>query len=48
MKKIKPRCKATIKEEKNDLNDKTEYLPTSIKEGLNWLPFFISWGLLQT
>ena len=25
---------------KNDCNDKSEYWPTSIKEGLNWLPFF--------
>ena len=24
---------------KNDCNDKSEYWPTSIKEGLNWLPF---------
>ena len=38
---LKLRCKATIKEEKNDRNNKTEYWPTSIKEGLNWLPFLI-------
>ena len=33
------RCKATIKE-KNDRNDKIEYWPTSIREGLHWLSFF--------
>ena len=36
---LKPKCKDTIKEEKNDCNDKTEYWPTSIKESLNWLPY---------
>ena len=25
---------------KIDRNDKTEYCPTSIKESINWLPFF--------
>ena len=25
---------------KMDRNDKTEYCPTSIKESINWLPFF--------
>ena len=40
MKKIKPRFKETINEEKNYCNDKIEYCPTRIKEGLNWLYFF--------
>ena len=36
-KKFKPRFKATIKEEINDRNDKIDYRPTRIKEGINWL-----------
>ena len=30
---------------KIDRNDKTEYCPTSIKESLNWLPFYIYHGV---
>ena len=30
---------------KIDCNDKTEYYPTSIKESLNWLHFYIYHGV---
>ena len=47
--KRKPRCKSTIKEDKMfDRNNKTEYWPTIIKEGLKWIHFLISQSLLQT
>ena len=39
MKTFKPRCKATIKEEKNDRRDILDYRPIRIKDGLNSLCF---------
>ena len=48
MKKIDQDVKISSIKKKIDCNDKTEYWPTSIKENINWLPFFNIMDFLST
>ena len=41
MKNLNQDVKMPSIKKKNDCNEKTEYWPTSIKEGIDWLPFYM-------